>query len=212
MPHHPCVRAHDQPCQPACHANTRAMLAKAVQSVGRRYVQYFNSIYGRTGTLWKGRYRATLVHAEDYLLTCMHSIGLNPVRAGMVQHPVGYPWSSYRVNAQGEDDALITPHELYRRLARSAQEPLSVYRQLVSGFGRRFRRRIWKPFATRSTRVGQWATTGSGRRSSACLAGAQHPFPEAARLRLKWSLTHLSAHLECWLRDPTQRGVAVSNI
>jgi len=105
-------------------------LPKTMQSVGRRYVQYFNHTYRRTGTLWEGRYRATLVHAEDYLLTCMRYIELNPVRAGMVQHPAEYPWSSYRANAQGQDDGLITPHELYRRLARSVPERLSAYRQL----------------------------------------------------------------------------------
>ena len=105
-------------------------LPKTMQSVGRRYVQYFNYAHRRSGTLWEGRYRATPVQAEAYLLTCMRYIELNPVRAGMVGHPADYPWSSYRVNAQGELDGLISPHELYRRLARSPQERLSAYRQL----------------------------------------------------------------------------------
>jgi putative transposase len=105
-------------------------LPKTMQSVGRRYVQRFNYTYQRTGTLWEGRYRATLVHAERYLLTCMRYIELNPVRAAMVQHPTDYPWSSYRANAQGQPDVLVTPHEVYRRLARSSEERLSAYRQL----------------------------------------------------------------------------------
>jgi putative transposase len=71
-----------------------------------------------------------LVHAERYLLTCMRYIELNPVRAAMVQHPTDYPWSSYRANAQGQPDVLVTPHEVYRRLARSSEERLSAYRQL----------------------------------------------------------------------------------
>jgi putative transposase len=105
-------------------------LPKTMQSVGRRYVQHFNYTYRRSGTLWEGRYRATLVHAERFLLTCMRYIELNPVRAGMVQRPADYPWSSYRANAQGQPDGLVTPHELYRRLARSSEERLSAYRQL----------------------------------------------------------------------------------
>ena len=56
-----------------------------MQSVGRRYVRYFNQRQGRTGTLWEGRYRSTLIQAERYLLACMVYIDLNPVRAGMVE-------------------------------------------------------------------------------------------------------------------------------
>jgi putative transposase len=104
---------------------------KTLQSVGRRYVQYFNYTYRRTGTLWEGRYRATVIDAETYLLTCMRYIELNPVRAqGMVQHPAHYPWSSYRANALGAQDSLLSAHEVYRRLGRSAQERQSKYRQL----------------------------------------------------------------------------------
>ena len=105
-------------------------LSKALQSVGRRYVQYFNYTYDRTGTLWEGRYKATLIDSERYLLTCMRYIELNPVRAGMVKHPGGYPWSSYPATAQGKEEALITPHSLYRRLGRSDAERQAAYRQL----------------------------------------------------------------------------------
>jgi putative transposase len=71
-------------------------IGKALQSVGRRYVQYFNYTYQRTGTLWEGRYKATLIDSESYLLTCYRYIELNPVRADMVPHPRDYLWSSYR--------------------------------------------------------------------------------------------------------------------
>jgi putative transposase len=74
-------------------------LAKVMQSLGRRYVQYINTTYHRTGTLWEGRYRASLVEAEGYLLACYRYIELNPVRAGMVPKPAAYPWSSYRWHA-----------------------------------------------------------------------------------------------------------------
>ena len=77
-------------------------IAKAMQSVGRRYVQYFNTTYQRTGTLWEGRYKATLIDSENYLFTCSRYIELNPVRANMVNHPSEYMWSSYRANALGK--------------------------------------------------------------------------------------------------------------
>ncbi len=105
-------------------------IGKTLQSLGRRYVQYFNYSYDRTGTLWEGRYKATLIDSERYLLTCMRYIELNPVRAGMVKHPGDYPWSSFSANARGEADELITPHDLYRRLGRSHAARQGVYRQL----------------------------------------------------------------------------------
>ena len=96
-------------------------LPKTLQSVGRRYVQYFNDTYDRTGTLWEGRYRATLIDTERYLLTCMRYIELNAVRARRVGHPRAYPWSSYRAHVHGKTDAFIHDHELYKRLGRSAK-------------------------------------------------------------------------------------------
>ncbi|MFT5782433.1 MAG: putative transposase [Pseudomonas sp.] len=77
-------------------------ISKVLQAVGRKYVQYFNYCYQRSGTLWEGRYRATVVDSEAYLLTLMRYIELNPVRAGMVGHPGDYVWSSYAGNALGE--------------------------------------------------------------------------------------------------------------
>ncbi len=72
-----------------------------MQSLGRCYVKYINHAYQRTGTLWEGRYKASLVDSERYLLTCMQYIESNPVRASMVEHPGDYRWSSYSYNAYG---------------------------------------------------------------------------------------------------------------
>lgn len=105
-------------------------IGKLMQMLGRYYVQYYNYCYGRTGTLWEGRYRATLIDSEAYLLTCMRYIELNPVRAGMVAHPSEYPWSSYAQNAAGEEDNLIKPHLEYKRLGKTPEERQSAYRQL----------------------------------------------------------------------------------
>lgn len=105
-------------------------ISKVMQSVGRRYVQHVNRAYGRSGTLWEGRYRATLIDSEGYLLTCMRYLELNPVRAGMVDHPGAYPWSSYRANGHGAADPLVVGHEVYRSLGGDAAERRHAYRAL----------------------------------------------------------------------------------
>jgi len=58
-----------------------------MQSIGRWYVRYVNGNYRRTGTLWEGRFKSALIDSEGYLLVCSRYIELNPVRAGMVDHP-----------------------------------------------------------------------------------------------------------------------------
>jgi REP-associated tyrosine transposase len=113
---------------------TAYSIPKTLQSVGRRYVQYFNYSYKRTGTLWEGRYKATLIDSTQYLLICSRYIELNPVRAeGMTDHPRYYPWSSYLHNGQGKEDVLITKHRVYRRLGRNAGERQAAYRALFRG-------------------------------------------------------------------------------
>ena len=103
-------------------------LPKTLQSLGRHYVQYFNQIHERTGTLWEGRYRATLVDTEAYLLTCYRYIEGNPVRAEHVTHPSHYRWSSYHFHAEGKADQVVTPHALYRRLGRTPEARQMAYR------------------------------------------------------------------------------------
>lgn len=110
-------------------SRTEQGVGKAMQMLGRYYVQYYNYTYQRTGTLWEGRYKAALVDSETYLLTCMRYIELNPVRAGMVGHPSEHPWSSYRCNALGQTDELVSPHPEYQRLGAD-EERLAAYRQL----------------------------------------------------------------------------------
>lgn len=105
-------------------------LGKALQMLGRYYVQYYNYRYQRTGTLWEGRYKATLIDTEAYLLICMRYIELNPIRAGMVAHPSEYPWSSYSYNALGQMNDLITPYLEYQRLGPTDDERRAAYRQL----------------------------------------------------------------------------------
>ncbi len=105
-------------------------LTKVMQMLGRYYVQYFNYAYDRSGTLWEGRYKATLLDSDQYLLACMRYIELNPVRAGMVEHSRDYPWSSYHYNTLGEEDLLLTPHALYKKLGSTYKKRQAAYRAL----------------------------------------------------------------------------------
>lgn len=103
-----------------------------MKRLGQRYVQYFNRTHRRTGSLWEGRFRSCLVQSDTYALACYRYIELNPVRAAMVRHPAEYPWSSYRVNAQGETSALLSPHETYVALADSPGNRGAAYRALFT--------------------------------------------------------------------------------
>ena len=109
---------------------TKQSLSRTLQSIGRRYAQYFNQTFDRTGSLWDSRYKATVIDSKRYLLTCMRYIELNPVRLKLVKHPKAYPWSSYRSNALGEKCRFLTPHKLYRRLGRSIAARQAAYRGL----------------------------------------------------------------------------------
>lgn len=103
---------------------------KLIISLGRRSVQYINKTYRRTGTLWDSRYKSSLVQEDNYLLLCQRYIELNPVRAGMVDDPAHYRWSSYRANALGQSDMLISPHPLYTAMAVGDESRRENYRAL----------------------------------------------------------------------------------
>lgn len=101
-----------------------------MKHLGQRYVQYINHSYKRSGTLWEGRFRSCLTQSEDYVLACHRYIELNPVRAGMVNQPQDYRWTSYHTNALGTASNLILPHEEYLRLGRDQKSRLESYRAL----------------------------------------------------------------------------------
>jgi REP-associated tyrosine transposase len=105
-------------------------VSRIMQYLGRRYVPYVNQRYGRSGTLWEGRFRSSLVQSETYLLACHRYIELNPVRAGMVNGPGDYPWSSYLNHALGEPDPILTPHVEYLALGPSDETRQAAYRAL----------------------------------------------------------------------------------
>ena len=100
------------------------------QTRRRRYVQYINRTYRRTGTLWDSRYKSSLIDADGYLLTCMRYIELNPVRAGMVDDPAHYRWTSYRSNALGQTNERLTAHPVFLALGREDSDRQTRYREL----------------------------------------------------------------------------------
>jgi putative transposase len=101
-----------------------------LQDIGRRYVRVINTIHGRTGTLWEGRFKSTLVDSERYLLTCHRYIELNPVRAGLAADPSAYPWSSHLHYAAGKADELITEHRGFLALGAASAERRAAFREL----------------------------------------------------------------------------------
>ncbi|MHB1198623.1 MAG: transposase [Polaromonas sp.] len=106
-------------------------LPQMMQAVGRRYVRYFNDSQGRSGTLWEGRYRSTMIETERYLLACMVYIDLNPVRASMVKEAGDYPWSSHGHYAGFRTDKLVTPHPLFWELGNTPFAREAAYVELV---------------------------------------------------------------------------------
>lgn len=107
-------------------------ISAMMQALGRRYVQWINKRRSRTGTLFDGRFKASLVDSERYLLCCYRYIELNPVRAGLAAGPVDYPWSSYRCNALGQADELLTPHATITALGETPDQRQSAYRAFVA--------------------------------------------------------------------------------
>jgi len=136
---------HAQACMVALHAfvlmgnhfhllatpETAHGVPRMMQAVGRSYVRYFNNRHGRSGTLWEGRYRSTLIETERYLLVCMVYIDLNPVRAGLAEAAADYPWSSHRHYVGMSVDKLVTPHALFWSLGNTPFAREAAYRELV---------------------------------------------------------------------------------
>jgi putative transposase len=115
-----------------CSPSSHSAISQMMQSLGRMYVMYVNKSYKRSGTLWEGRYRSCLVQNEEYLLALYRYIELNPVRAGMVQEPSEYSWSSYQCNALGKQSDLLTAHPIYLGINEDAKLRQAAYRALFT--------------------------------------------------------------------------------
>ena len=115
-----------------CTPKSENSISQMMQSLGRQYVRYFNDKYERTGTLWEGRFKSSLVDAESYLFELYRYIELNPVRADVVKDPANYIWSSYQINALGKSSDLCTPHPLYLQLDSTERSRQKSYRGLFN--------------------------------------------------------------------------------
>jgi len=104
---------------------------KMMQAVGRSYVRRFNDRHQRSGTLWEGRYKSTLVQTDRYFLACMVYLDLNPVRAGMVSDPKQHLWSSHRHHIGQAIDRGVTPHPVYWALGNTPFAREAAYAELV---------------------------------------------------------------------------------
>jgi putative transposase len=101
-----------------------------MKHLGQCYVQAVNKRLARSGTLWEGRFRSSLVQSESYVLACYRYIELNPVRAGMVSSPDDYSWSSYAANAEGKENALLQSHPAYESLGQDRRQRTAAYKEL----------------------------------------------------------------------------------
>ena len=105
-------------------------VAQVMQAVGRRYVRQFNRRHVRSGTLWEGRYRASIIQPDRYLLASLRLLELEPLRAGLVNAPVAYPWSSHRHHLGLTADPLVSPHNAYWSLGNTPFDREASYRRL----------------------------------------------------------------------------------
>jgi putative transposase len=159
-----------------------------MKHLSQRYVQYINRSYRRSGTIWEGRFRSSLVQSETYLLTCYRYIELNAVRAGMVKRPTEYRWSSYGENANGdaprvltEDDGtpiapLLTPHREYKKLDRDLAARRVAYKRIVaagidSGMTERITKTVLGGFALGESRFTKKIEATLGLRVTPGVAG-----------------------------------------
>ena len=111
--------------------STETAISRTMSVVGSRYAFAINKQLGRTGTIWEGRHKSSLVDSDQYLLTCYRYIELNPVRAEIVTHPSEYPWSSFAANAYGNYNWL-EPHPIYLALSTTLNDRLANYRSLFA--------------------------------------------------------------------------------
>ena len=107
-------------------------LSRMMQAQGRRFVAWFNKRHEHIGTLWEGRFRATVIDSERYLLLCMRYLDLNPVRAGLLVQCREYAWSSHAHYIGARTDPLITEHPLFWALGNTPFERDAAYKELFS--------------------------------------------------------------------------------
>ena len=138
--------------------NRADAIPRLIMALARRYVQYINTTYRRTGTLWDSRYKASLIQAQTYLLSCQCYIELNPVRAALVDDPAHYRWTSYRHHALGQASPYLTPHPLYLAIDRDDAKGRRLF---VTCSVRSWTAKLSPPSGWRSIRISRWVIHAS---------------------------------------------------
>jgi len=129
-------------------------VSKMMQALGRYYVRYFNKHHRRSGTLWEGRFKTSLVDSDAYFMTVSRYIELNPVRAKMVSHPSEYAWSSYQFNGLQKPIKLITPHDIYLGIGPTPETRAKQYETLFESDIPEFKLQEIRTAANRSRVLG----------------------------------------------------------
>lgn len=106
-------------------------LAQTMQRVGRYYVPWYNAKYARSGSLFQGRFKTSVIDPASYFLQCSQYIEFNPVRAQLAGDALAYPWSSYAHHAGVRPDPLITDHALYWALGNTPFQREALYLELA---------------------------------------------------------------------------------
>ena len=108
-------------------------LAEIMKGINLSYAQYYKKRYKHIGHFWQDRYKSIIISKDDYLLACGSYVELNPVRAGIVEDPKDYKWSSYNVYAYGKKDFIADEHSMYKGLSRNEAERRKKYREFIKG-------------------------------------------------------------------------------
>ena len=106
-------------------------VARLMQSVGRRYVRRVNLRLGRTGSLWEGRFKSFPVDTDRYLLNCLAYIELNPIRAGIVDRPENFPWSSVHHHLGLRREPWLVAHPTFASLGKNDGQRAAAWRSCL---------------------------------------------------------------------------------
>lgn len=111
--------------------NNPDSLSLLMKGVAGRQTRYINKMAKRSGSLWEGRFKSSIISTWEYLLSCSRYVDLNPLRAGMIKTPEDYKWSSYQCKAHGIKDDILDFDECYMALGDEEETRRSAYQEYV---------------------------------------------------------------------------------
>ncbi|GBE06709.1 transposase IS200 like protein [bacterium BMS3Abin10] len=108
-------------------------LSEIMKGINLSYALHYKRRYEHTGHFWQDRYKSILISKDDYLLACGSYVELNPIRAGLVEKPGDYRWSSYKVYAYGYRNEIVDQHPIYEDFGNTTEERQEKYREFIAG-------------------------------------------------------------------------------